>query len=188
MNHKIKTSKPIVILFFLLFQLFTEAKAQRCGGGILTLNFYTLNGNRVKEFEYEIFPVAKKPLENYYQTMREQKIDVDYTLIPTMWETGIIINENTATELIDIKNDTLNNALIKMLDRNRMGSDALPSIGKIKSSLQFQVFENSDFPIVLKITTKEKKVYVLGNYFGGCPREVSLIWNERYGLRIYQPM
>lgn len=186
-NQKMKPSKSIIILLLLLFQVLTEATAQLCGGGILTFNIYTLNGSSIKEFEYEIFPVAKQSLENYFQTMREQKVDVDYRLMPNMRETGIIITENTASEIIDTKNDTLNNALIKLLERKRIGYGALPSKGKMKNSLQFQTLELGVFPVVLKITAKGKTVYIVGNYFGGCNRETSLIWDNKYtyGFRIF---
>lgn len=83
--------------------------------------------------------------------------------------------EHYAKEIIDIYNKELIENLNKMLDLSK-----IDQIGEIKSSLSFKTAENRNFPIILKISQKEKTIYILGNYFGGCNREASLVWNNEY--------
>lgn len=153
--------------------------AQACGGGILTFNIYTLNGEEIDEFDYEIFPVSQELLrENFYKkVVNEVNLDnPSYYLYSSIGKSGIIIMEHSANEIIETKDEKLNEQLQKSLDLSK-----IPQKGKIKSSLSFFTFELNNFPIILKISNKKKIVYILGNYFGGCNREASLVWNNGYG-------
>jgi hypothetical protein len=153
--------------------------SQACGGGILTFNIYTLNGVEIEEFNYEIFPVSKELLREKFYSKVVNKVNLDnpnYSLFREINQTGGIIMQQYANEIIDKKNDELNGSLKKMLELSKINQT-----GKIKSSLSFTTFELINFPIILKISHKEKTIYILCNYFGGCNREASLIWNNGNG-------
>lgn len=170
--------KPLFILILVLY-FSINGFSQACGGGRLMFNIYTLNGQEIKEFNYEILPVSKELLKEkfYKKVMNEENIDnPNYYLFREINQTGEIIMEQYANEIIETKNEKLNRDLKKMLDLSN-----ITETGKIKSSLSFNTFELTNFPIILKISYKEKTIYILGNYFGGCDREASLIWNNGYG-------
>ena len=164
MNRKTKTLKVSAILIILILQISPKVIAQACGGGILNFNIYTLNGNAVNDFDYEILPISEELAKKFnYQDI---------------WGSGGIVNGIT-NSIIDNKNETLNNKLKKWLALSK-----IPSKGKIKSSINFKTFETVYFPIVLKITQNKKTIYIIGNYFGGCTRHVSLIWSDKYDISI----
>lgn len=167
------------ILFFGII-ISQNGFSQACGGGILTFNIYTLNGVEIEEFNYEIFPVSKELLQEKFYSKVMPKVNPDnpnYYLFQEINQSGGIIMQQYANEIIDTKDDELNDRLKKMLDLSKINQT-----GKIKSSLSFNTFEVANFPIILKISHKEKTIYILGNYFGGCDREASLIWNNGYGI------
>ncbi|MCD0469917.1 hypothetical protein [Flavobacterium sp. JAS] len=153
--------------------------SQACGGGILTFNIYTLNGVEIEEFNYEIFPVSKELLKEKFYSKVVNKVNLDnpnYNLFREINQTGVIIMQQYANEIINTKDDKLNGSLKKMLDLSKINQT-----GKIKSSLSFNTLELADFPIILKISHREKTIYILGNYFGGCDREGSLVWDNGSG-------
>lgn len=153
--------------------------SQACGGGILTFNIYTLNGVDIEEFNYEIFPVSKELLQEKFYSKVVHKVNLDnpnYYFFEKIDQTGGIIMQQYANEIIDTKDDVLNGSLKKMLDLSKINQT-----GKIKSSLSFNTLELGNFPIILKISHNEKTIYILGNYFGGCNREASLIWDNGNG-------
>jgi hypothetical protein len=82
--------------------------------------------------------------------------------------------------MIDRNNEALNNKLKKWLALSKISSK-----GKIKSSINFKTFETVFFSMILKITQHKKTIYILGNYFGGCNRQASLIWNDKYDISIH---
>ncbi|MDQ6527726.1 hypothetical protein [Flavobacterium sp. LHD-85] len=171
--------KMIKWILFVVILISQNGFSQACGGGILIFNIYTLNGVEIEEFDYEIFPVSKELLqEKFYSKVmvKENLNNPNHYLFQKINETGGIIMEQYANEIIDAKNDELNSSLKKILDLSEINK-----AGKIKSSLSFKTFELANFPIILKISHKEKTIYILGNYFGGCNREASLIWNNGNG-------
>ena len=88
---------------------------------------------------------------------------------------------NPSAELSDNnKGFYLNNKLKKWLELSN-----IPSKGKIKSSINFKTFETVYFPMILKITQNNKSIYIIGNYFGGCYRQASLIWSDKYDSSIH---
>lgn len=167
--------KQIILLFLISLYFSLSGFSQACGGGKLTFNIYTLNGHDIKEFTYEILPVSKELLKEkfYKKVVNEVNLgNKNYVLFQAVNTSGVIVKEHFASEIID-KN--LNGELKKILDLNKMNQT-----GSIKSSLSFNTLELGDFPIILKISHNEKTIYVLGNYFGGCDREASLVWNNEF--------
>lgn len=169
----------ITYIFFALVLISQNGYSQACGGGILTFNIYTLNGTEIENFEYEIFPISKELLQEkfYKKVVNEVNLDnTNYYLFQSINSSGVIIMESYANEIIEANNDELNESLDKMLHLSK-----ITRTGKIKSSLSFTTLELNNFPIILKISNSQKNIYILGNYFGGCNREASLVWNNEYG-------
>ncbi len=179
MKIRTKMKKIIKLILFVGILISQNGFSQACGGGILTLNIYTLNGVEIEEFNYEILPVSEELLKEkfYKKVVNEVNLDnQNYYLFQTINMRGCIIMEQYANEIIETSDKKLNEGLRKMLDLSKINQS-----GKIKSSLSFNTFELITFPIILKISHKEKSIYILGNYFGGCDRDVSLIWNNGSG-------
>lgn len=172
--------KKIVKLIFIVGILISQnGFSQACGGGILIFNIYTLNGVEIEDFNYEIFPVSKELLQEKFYSKVVDKVNLEnpnYNLFREINQTGVIIMQQYANEIIDAKDDKLNDRLKKILDVSKINQT-----GKIKSSLSFNTLELADFLIILKISHREKNIYILGNYFGGCDREASLVWNNGSG-------
>lgn len=172
--------KHIITFILFAFLLISQnGYSQRCGGGTLTFNIYTLNGEEIENFEYEILPVSEEFLQEklYKKVVNEVNLNnPNYTLFQSVNNSGVIIGEQFVNEIIETNNDKLNESLDKLLDLSK-----ITKTGKIKSSLGFITHENNNFPIILKISHKDKFIYILGNYFGGCDREASLVWNNGYG-------
>ena len=150
--------RQIILLFILALQFSIKGYSQACGGGILTLNIYTLNGDEIEAASYEIFPVSEQLIEKYKNL--------------NAWESGSVVRDFKETVLIS--NDSLNTRLQKFLERS-----SITKSGKFKTSLKFQTTETVYFPIILRVTIKSQTLYIFGNYFGGCDREASLIWNGK---------
>lgn len=161
---KLKFLRFIIVITFLL-QFHTKSIAQVCGGGTVKFNIYTLNGKAVKNFDYEIFPASEELTKKFNYKDN--------------WDCGEIMN-GIADSMIDRNNEALNNKLKKWLALSKISSK-----GKIKSSINFKSFETVFFPMILKISQHNKSVYILGNYFGGCNRQASLIWTESYYISIH---
>lgn len=172
--------KNIITYIFFVFVLISQnGYSQACGGGKLIFNIYTLNGVEIENFEYEIFPVSKELLQEkfYNKVVNTANLDnPNHNLFQNINNFGVIIMENFANEIIETNDDKLNESLDKMLQLSQIAQS-----GKIKSSLSFTTAEVLDFPIILKISNSQKTIYILGNYFGGCNREASLVWNNGYG-------
>lgn len=172
--------KKIISHIFFVFVLISQnGYSQLCGGGKLTFNIYTLNGTEVENFDYEIFPVSKEFLHEKFYKKVVNDVNLDnpnYYFFQNVGNAGIIIMEHFANEIIETNDDKLNERLDKMLHLSK-----ITKYGKIRSSLSFTTLELNNFPIVLKITHNQKTIYILGNYFGGCNREASLVWNNGYG-------
>jgi len=133
--------------------------SQACGGGILTLNMYTLNGKAIKEVSYEIFPVSEELIGRHnFQNSR-----------------GSVMLINDFSESGGLQNEKSNNKLDMLLE-----SSSISRSGKFINVLKFKTTENEYFPLILKISVKGQTAYILGNYFGGCDREVRLFWNGKY--------
>lgn len=166
--------KTYILIFLIFFSV--KGFTQTCGGGTLTFNVYTLNGEEIDEFEYEIFPVSGELLRKnlYEKVVNKANLDNDnYSLYRNVNDSGIIISEHFANEIIETNDEKLNENLQKLLHK-------ISQKGKIKSTLLFTTFETIDFPIILKISNKKRTIYILGNYFGGCNREASLTWSKGY--------
>lgn len=169
----------ITYIFFAFILISQNGYSQACGGGILSFKIYTLNGTEIENFEYKIFPISKELLQEkfYKKVVNEVNLDnPNYSLFQNINSSGVIIMEHFANELIDTNNVILNESLDKMLHLSKITQS-----GRIKSSLSFTTLENNNFPIILKISNSQKTIYILGNYFGGCNREASLVWNNEYG-------
>lgn len=169
----------VTYIFFTFILISQNGYSQACGGGILTFNIYTLNGTEINNFEYEIFPISKELLQEKFYKKAVNEVNLDnpnYSLFQNINNSGVIIMEHSANELIDTNNKILNESLDKMLHLSKMTQS-----GKIKYSLSFTTRENKYFPIILKISNSQKTIFILGNYFGGCNREASLVWNNEYG-------
>lgn len=163
----------------LLFTILISPKSfsQVCGGGILTFNIYSLNGQELKDFDYEIFPVSRELLKKnlYQKVVNEQNMDnSDYPLYKSVETSGSIIGKVFVDQIIDNNDPKLNAKLQKLLD-----ASAIEQKGTIKCTLLFTTRENESFPIILKISNGKREVYILGNYFGNCNREASLVWGEK---------
>lgn len=151
--------KRQLIFLFILALFFFNGYSQACGGGILTLNMYTINGKAIKEVSYEIFPVSEELIGRHnFQDSR-----------------GSVMLINDFSESESIQNEKSNSKLDMFLERSSISRS-----GKFTDALKFKTKENEYFPIILKISVKGQTVYILGNYFGGCDREVRLFWNGKY--------
>lgn len=148
--------KTRIIYTLLITLIFCSGYSQACGGGILTLNIYTINGKKIKGASYEIFQASEEVIKRYNFGYYDSKSVNDFT------QNDITKNENS------IK-------LNKLLERSSISRK-----GNFTSALEFKTTENGYFPIILKICIKDQTVYILGNYFGGCDREACLIWNGKY--------
>ncbi len=171
--------KKILIYLFFITSISQSGYSQACGGGILTFNIYILNGIEIDKFYYEILPVSKELLEEKFYSKVVNKVNLDnqeYELFRQFNEYGTIITEYFANEIIKTNDEKINENLNKMLVISKITQK-----GKFKSSLSFVTLETRIFPIILKITHKWKTIYILSNYFGGCDREASLVWNKGYG-------
>ena len=80
--------------------------------------------------------------------------------------------------MIDAGSDTLNTSLQKFLNRRVKGYGPVSASGKMIGTLRLQTMELAYFPVIVKISDGEKTAWLLGNYFGGCSRETSLIWGK----------
>jgi hypothetical protein len=160
----LKFLRFIIVITFLL-QIHTKSIAQVCGGGTVKFNIYTLNGKAVKSFDYEIFPASEELTKKFNYKDN--------------WGCGEIIN-GIADSMIDRNDEALNNKLKELLALSKITSK-----GKIKCSINFKSFETVYFPMIFKITKHNKSVYILGNYFGGCNRQASLIWTDSYYTSIH---
>lgn len=171
--------RTIIIYIIFTFLSFSQnVFSQACGGGILTFNIYTLNGIEIDKFDYEILPVSKELLGEKFYGKVVNKLNLDnqkYGLFQKVNESGTIITEYFANEIIKTNDEKLNEDLNKILILSSINQK-----GKIKSSLSFVTLENRNFPIILKISNNGENIYILSNYFGGCYREASLVWNNGY--------
>jgi len=168
----------ITYIFFFLAFISENGYSQACGGGKLNFDIFTINGQEIENFEYEIFPVSEENLKEKFlkKVLNESNLDDPKNYFLTnINNTGIIINEQHANEIITTIDEKLNESFKKLLANSKISSK-----GEIKSSLTFNTFENINLPIILKVTHKKRTVYILGNYFGGCNRNASLIWNKYY--------
>ena len=158
MLKKIVMKRHILLIFTILY--FTlNGYSQACGGGIITLNIYTKNGEKAKETFYEIFPLSKELIEKYNDTDN--------------WNIGRVINNFSEQDLT--QNEALESRLNKFLENSSISKS-----GKFISNLKFKTYELVYFPVIIKISIENKTVYILGNYFGGCNREANLIYNGYY--------
>ncbi|RZK14705.1 MAG: hypothetical protein EOO43_15980 [Flavobacterium sp.] len=146
-------------LLYILFLLSFNGYSQACGGGILTLTIYTINGDTVKDVSYEVFPASEEFIE------RQNFRDISGS--------GIII-----TDFSESKNVQADKSADKF--KTLLARSSLFKSGKFTSTLNFKTIETEYFPVVVKITIKDKSIYILGNYFGGCDREAGLFWNGKY--------
>lgn len=168
-------NKTLLSLFILL--LYQTIFSQVCGEGTFTFSIYTLNGEKDRNFKYEIFPVSREQLEKFHED--GLKRDPNYSGSKRLAYTGTILGKVYADQLIDTKNEKLNTKLQKLLEASKISKS-----GKIKAQLNFKTRENQRFPIILCITHKRKSIYILGNYFGHCDREACLIWGNK-GIRLF---
>lgn len=155
--------KRQVLLIFSILYFTVNGLSQECGGGVLTLNIYTKNGEKAKNVSYEIFPVHEELIEKFNNS---DNLNI-----------GRIINNFSEQEIS--QNEDLDNWLNKFLKNSKISKS-----GKFVDCLQFRTFENAYFPVIVKISIDGKTVYILGNYFGGCDREANLIYNGYYFILI----
>jgi hypothetical protein len=147
-------SLTFTILYFTI-----NGYSQECGGGIVTLNIYTKNGEKTKEASYVIFPLSKELIEKYNDSDN--------------WNIGRIIINFSEQDLPH--DEDLESRLNKFLKNSSISKS-----GKFVSNLKFKTYELVYFPVIIKIRIENKTVYILGNYFGGCNREANLIYNGHY--------
>lgn len=151
--------KRRIALLISIVLVTTVGYSQVCGSGVMTLNLYTKNGSIDKKAVYEIFPLSKELINKFKDTDN--------------WNIGRIVTDFSEEEI------TLDKDLASHLDTLLVYSSISKS-GTFISTLQFKTRELAYFPIIIKISVENKKVYILGNYFGGCDREASLIFNGHY--------
>lgn len=149
----------LVISVIASFSENTPAKAQVCGGGVFTFEFYTLNGEKIKNINYEIFPVNK---ENVY--------NIDSNLVYDLYR-GTIINSEYVDRLI---NPAAEAALDKVLAIRGNKKKGVVKYGTIK----FNTTELGYFACLLKLSSNKKDVYIVANLTGGCNRTTTILWNE----------
>lgn len=169
--------KIISLLILALLALPSNGFSQVCGEGILTFSIYTLNGEKDRDFRYEIFPVSIEQLKKFNED--GLKRDPNHSGSTRLAYTGTIIGKLYADQLIEKNDKELNTKLQKLLEASKV-----PKSGKIRAQLNFKTRENQHFPIVLCITHKGKDIYILGNYFGHCDREACLMWGNN-GIRLF---
>lgn len=166
--------KKIVIYLFFITLISQSGNAQECGGGTLTLNIYTKNGSTVEYFDYEILPVSEKLLRENFLAKIAGSEEAQNIMENNIYQKGITITEDFSREIIEAGSEL-------STDLKQMISSDLKT-GKVKSYLKFKTLELRKKLVLLKIKLKGKTIYVVGNFFGGCDREVSLIWNNKFGI------
>ncbi len=158
-------------VFFTIF-LIDNSYSQVCGGGIASLNIYTLNGTTLKDANYEIFAVSEEFTRKYPDKSNKPH------------NRGLIIIDSTRNEFGYLQND-LNKELqhSKSLDSTLveyLKFSSIPKSGKFTSTLQLKTQELIYFPVVVKIIFEKKSTFIFGNFFGGCNRNIFLLWNGYY--------
>jgi hypothetical protein len=148
-----------LFLFVIAFIFSLKGYSQACGEGIVTLNIYTINGQKIKDVSYEIFQASKGLIERHK----------DFN----SYDNGKIITDLSENDTLPT--DSPNGRLNKLLERSLISRS-----GKLTNNIKFKTKELGYFPIILKVSIKNQTMYILGNFFGGCNREACLIWNGKY--------
>lgn len=161
-------------LLFLATSLFYTVKsdAQRCGGGIFSLNVFTLNGEKTVTIEYEVLPVSQEFIvdsiidinENFY--IRQNKTRNIYG--------GIVFRNDLAEKALSKSVSSKDELNFKRF----VASQSIPMKGTLEQNIDFQTFETVFFPVFLKLKTKTETTYILVNLFGGCDRHTSILYQK----------
>ena len=143
--------------------------AQACGQAVYTIEFYTPNGDKEQEFEYEVIPINLDSLDVIYSLYGfVDKFEYDAYV-------GTLIEERFIDKLIDYETPEVKESFEKILS---LSSNEVKGKAK-KSMIVFQTYETWYVPVLIKVTSGKKSLYIVANPFGGCDREAIILWNER---------
>jgi hypothetical protein len=174
MNNTNTPNKIIISTLLTVACIFfsnSELKAQACGQGIFTIEFFTLNGEKEYEINYEIFLINRDSLEAIFSD--------DIYLDQIMYNSyhGHIIQAKHAARIID-STESGQNKLENLFKLAMFKDDK--RIGKVKNSrVKFTTYELYFNLLLIKFKSNDKEIYVIGNLFGDCDRTSVLLWNER---------
>lgn len=163
-----RTTHHLLLILFLLFSSYSVF-AQACGQAVYTIEFYTPNGDKEQEFEYEVIPINLDSLNEIYSLYGfSNKFEYDPYI-------GTLIEERFTDKLIDYETQEVQEGFEKILSIS-----ANEVHGKTKKAMiVFQTYETWYMPVLIKVTSGKKKLYIVANPFGGCEREAIVLWNDR---------
>ena len=164
-----KTISTLLIVLILIVILSFKVKAQACGQGVYTLEFYTLDGDEKKDIDFEILPINSDSLEFLFSKYTNLEDQLRFNS-----NKGTVLQSRLASRIIGNKQQGL--ASIKNYDIFKMEKFK----GKLdKSRVEFNTVETYYELFLLKLMEEDKEVYIVGNFFGGCNRTIVLLWNDR---------
>lgn len=163
--------RTIILLIIITFYGNSNAFAQACGQGLFFFEIYTLDGEKENDINYEVFPINKDSLKSIY---REEILDqFNYNAY-----NGTIIQSEEAIRIIDTT-EIGRKELNQVIKLNMHKNDRVTS-GKFKNGqILFHTYETYRPLFLLKVSSKNKEVYILANVYGGCDRTSIIIWNDR---------
>ncbi len=147
--------------------LFMKMTSQVCGGSLYKLNVYTLNGVEKKTFYYEFLPAPGKYIE-----IAESTQGYRGNGLMTFFDSDII-------KSIDY-GDTLSENFSELLISRKISRK-----GIISPSLKILTHELFYQPVLLKISDGVKEYFILGNFFGGCKDDLSIVWKVDFGVQVF---
>jgi len=170
------------ILFILSFLVISpNIYAQACGGGVFTLYFYVLNGEKKDTLKYEILTIDPENLEKILWQDREDVSNAEYAGVMREMRSGLILDTKLVEDLFCSTTEKKTNEelisgaeLDRLLQNSVMKKSALIVDGKIS----FHTFETYFKPYLLKITANEANIYILADFFGGCDRVNNVLLNK----------
>lgn len=156
------------LLFFSVLSLISllnkNTFSQGCGGGTYRLDIYTINGTEKLNVSYELFPINEylldSALQGPYLKILKSKIHL-----------GMIVDSTFARQISD-------NNLLDELERRLLSTNNLIRGNAINSGIKFNTSEGIYFLCMLKLSSDEMTVYVIGNFIGGCGTNSAILWNK----------
>ena len=157
--------KFLTIIILIIQGLYSPVFSQACGEGEFNFEFYVLNGEKIENLQFEVFPVNDEAFKAVF-TQYQQDV---------FWANlyhGSIIETEFAEKIVSIEKDSNLNGLLTQSD--------LDNSGTIKGgTLWFHTYETYSTQYLLKITYDDKTTYILANLFGGCDRTSKVLFSWR---------
>lgn len=167
----------IIVVFIFNFSYSYHTYAQACGKGFFIIEIDTPLPEKTPEINYEIIPVNL--------TIFKEKFPEIIHLENTR---PMLIKEKEALELQDISYEgqiELDKHLNFSKVKDYIESSGLSVINNIQSGafkngfIRFQNLENYyNYIALLKLSSKNKNIYIVTNIFRGCDKKLIIKWHE----------